>query len=342
MKQLYLLLIILLPTCSIAQTLMQSDLPFAGLVWTSGVDSNYNAPISAGGAGQSWDYSNLQTDVVDTSGFQDAAGTPYAGTFPGANLAAHKISTDEWSYFSAASTGFYINGFVTGAFEIVFSPRQMYVPVPFSFGDMATDISRVVIDTTIDTLSAQTILNFHADFVADGNGSLITPTATYPSTLRVKETLLQTDSFLVDITGTGNYILFGSSQTQTTYYRWFQHGGTANYILGIDADSLGTTGTRSDYVLQWADLGTHDLISENGLQLYPVPASTELTISSSNLPDQINFYNAIGEKISLPVAYESTMIRADVSSLQDGIYFYSFNDGARNQSGKFSVLHGQH
>src|SRR6185295_11948739 len=100
-----------------------------------------------------------------------AAGTPYASTFPSANLAAHKLSTNEWTYFTSSSTGFYVNGFVTDTLTFVIDPQQMYVPVPFSSGDTKTDISRVVIDTTFLTYAAQIRINFHADFLADGYGS---------------------------------------------------------------------------------------------------------------------------------------------------------------------------
>src|SRR5689334_15551108 len=99
MKSICTLALSLLLSGAYAQTLTQSDLPFAVLGWTSGTDTNYTDPVPAGGAAQSWDFSTLQYSYVDTSGFGVSAGTPYASTFPGANLAAHKLSTDEWTYF---------------------------------------------------------------------------------------------------------------------------------------------------------------------------------------------------------------------------------------------------
>src|SRR6187455_740038 len=154
MKKLSLLLIVFSATSSFAQTIDQSDLPFAGLGWTSGVDTNYSAPIAAGGSGQSWDYSGLLYDYVDTSGFGVAAGTPYAATFPTANLAAQDQSTGDWSYFTSNSTGLYVNGFVSGGVSFVLSPPQMYVPVPFSYGNTQINISRVVIDTVLGGFAA--------------------------------------------------------------------------------------------------------------------------------------------------------------------------------------------
>ena len=348
MKKFYLFSLTLFSFTAFGQTIVQSDLPFAGLAWTSGVDTTYNDPVPAGGAAQNWNYASLQYDYVDTSGFGNASGTPYASIYPTANLAAHKLSTGEWTYFTSASSGFYVNGFVTDTAAYVLDPPQMYVPVPFSYGDSHTDISRIVIDTTFLTFNAQAILNFHADFQADGYGSLTTPVATYPSTLRVKETLLETDSLMVDYLGTGTYTLLGSQQRQLTYYRWFQHAGTANFILGIDADSLGTTAMRSDYVLQWAVLGVHELTAGSGLQSYPDPAANGLTISGAPGPiTSIDIFNALGanvyshreENIAGIQSRSSHEVQLDVSNWTPGFYFYSLVSGNRQFRGRFSVMH---
>ena len=333
---------------SFSQTIQQSDMPFAGLVWTSGTDTNYTEPIPPGGSSQSWDFSNLQYSYVDTSGFQVAAGTPYASTFPNATLASHKAGTGDWTYFNSSATGFYINGFTSPTLTAVINPQQMYVPVPFSYGDQHTDISRVVIDTVYLTFNAQVILNFHADFHADGYGSLTTPTATYQSTLRVKETMLETDSLMLDYLGNGNYTLFGSQQSQKNYFRWFQHGATANYILGIDADSLGNFATRSDYLMQWAVLGTSEIAYENSLVIFPNPANEKLTIDYG--PSQITslvIYNILGEKViniaqensSNPSVLLSSRMSFDITGWTPGIYFYRALNGEKLLQGKFSVVH---
>lgn len=341
MKKIYLFILSIVTFNTYAQTLMQADMPFAGLVWTSGVDTNYADPIPAGGAAQNWNFSSLTYSSVDTSGFQDAAGTPYAATFQGANLASHKAGTNDWTYFNNSSTGFYINGFISPALTAVFTPQQMYVPVPFSYGDQHTDISRVVIDTVYLTFNAQVILNFQADFHADGYGSLTTPTATYPSTLRVRETMLETDSLMLDYLGNGNYTLFGSQQSQKNYFRWFQHGGTANYILGIDADSLGNFATRSDYVMQWAVLGTNDLTNTKNMSVYPNPASEVLTIDTrQSVIKSLDIYNIVGVRIDIKENLTTqNLLTIDVADIPSGIYFYSITTANQLLNGKFTVVH---
>ncbi len=348
MKKIYFFILHSIAFNSFSQTLMQSDMPFAGLVWTSGTDTNYSDPIPSGGSAQNWDFSTLQYSYIDTSGFEAAAGTPYASTFPGATLASHKAGSNDWTYFNSASTGFYINGFTSTAFTAVINPQQMYVPVPFSYGDQHTDVSRVVIDTVYLTFNAQVILNFQADFHADGYGSLTTPTATYANTLRVRETMLETDSLMLDYLGNGNYTLFGSQQSQKNYFRWFQHGGTANYILGIDADSLGNFATRSDYVMQWAVLGTNEIATENSLSVFPNPANEKLTIDNGRSPiTSFEIFNILGEKViniapengSKPPMLLSSRMSFDITDWTPGIYFYRALNGEKLLQGKFSVVH---
>jgi len=343
MKKFYLLLIAFTTTYTFAQTLDQSDLPFAGLGWTSGIDSNYSAVVPAGGTGQSWNFSGLQYDYIDTSGFTDAAGTPYAGSFPTANLASHDLSTGDWSYFTNSSTGFYVNGIVSAGTTLSFSPAQLYVPVPFSYGNTQTNISRVEIDTIVQGFAAKIIIIFHADFNADGSGSLITPTATYPSTLRVKETMLQTDSFLLDYIGQGNYTLISAQQTQITSYRWYSHGATANYIMGITADSLGTTTTQSDYLIQWAVLGTNNINVSNLLKVYPDPATEYVTLSNGTIPfESLDVYNILAEKVyssAISNSIGQAELKLDVSNWIPGVYFYTVKAGSNTIQGKFSVQH---
>lgn len=343
MKKLLLLACTVISLQSFAQIIYQSDLPFAGLGWTSGVDTTYNDPVPMGGAGQTWDFSGLQIDYIDTTGFMDAAGTPYASTFPDANLAAHKQGTDAWSYFTNESTGFYVNGYVTGGTEIVIDPRQMYVPVPFTYGNAKTDISRVEIDTTFLTYAAKIILNYQADFLGDGNGTLITPTGTYPGTLRVRETLLETDSLLVDYLGQGNYVTVGWEQKQRTFFRWFQTGGTANYLLGIDADSLGDFALRSDYLIQWAVLGTHDMSAVSPFLIYPNPSSGMLTISNTaGHFSNIEIMDCTGKRVKRfqPESPSSlSEMKLDLSSLPSGMYFYCLTSDNKVFRGKLNVVH---
>lgn len=322
MKKIFTILVFFSSNALHSQTITQSDLPFAGLGWTMGRDTNYVTPVPAGGTGQSWNFSSLQNVVEDTAYFMDAAGTPYAGSFPSANICTHRANTSNWAYFTNSSSGLYVNGFVTDTGLYALSPPQMYVPVPFSYGDSHTDISRFQIDTVYSGFNARAIFHFHNTFEGDGTGSLVTPTGNYPSTLRVRQTQLETDSFLVDLLGTGNYQLIGPpTQRQTTIYRWYRHGGTANYLMGLVADSLGNNSASSEYLLQYIVLSGNALSAVPGLNVYTAISGMQLVVSSKEVPEVFELYEATGQKVHAIRPYRP-VTHIDLTGFSPGLYLY--------------------
>src|SRR5688572_4455443 len=131
MKKIYLAICILVSsaTLSVAQiTITQSDLPVAGLAFTTAVDDNYVSVIPAGGASQTWNYSGLLNNDQDTVGFIPAAGTPFAAQYPTANLATFSPTTGSYAYFTSNSSGFYQNGVTDSAITggaLIYNPANL-------------------------------------------------------------------------------------------------------------------------------------------------------------------------------------------------------------------------
>src|SRR6185436_10942489 len=211
MKKIYFFLIIILPLVSSAQiTINQGDLPLPGWGYINATDSTYSAAIPPGGTNQSWNYATLQNLLQDSLLFISSAGTPYAGSFPNANLATYNPYNGNYGYFISNSTGFYLNGAASSATgALVNNPAQMFIPVPFTYNDTYSGYSRVQIDTTyiipfpVDTIAARIVIYTSINILADAYGSLITPSMNVTNTLRTKTTLLETDSVYIDTAGTG-------------------------------------------------------------------------------------------------------------------------------------------
>src|SRR5436190_10473190 len=107
MKKIYFAISILFAFTSVSKaqiTITQADLPVVGLAFTTAHDDNYSAPIPAGGASQTWNYSGLLNTYQDTVVFIAAAGTPFAAQVPSANLATYDPSSGSYSYFTTNST----------------------------------------------------------------------------------------------------------------------------------------------------------------------------------------------------------------------------------------------
>ncbi|MCX6291973.1 MAG: T9SS type A sorting domain-containing protein [Bacteroidetes bacterium] len=350
MKKIYLLTSLILPLMAAAQpTVTQSDLPVAGLAFIMGTDTGYSAAITPGGANQSWNYSTLADVRDDTSGFISSAGTPYLSTFPTSNLAANNPLNNTWYYYTSDSSGFYVNGIAgpgspTGGVVII-SPAQLYAPVPFTYNDTRNNISRVVVDTVYSGFNAQFVLNFNETFLADGFGTLTTPTGFYSSVLRIKITTLQIDSAYWDPFSTGTYspvpsAFFSPIIHQSTFYRWVQDQQPA-YVLGIGADSLGTTANYSEYLTSYVILSNQDHAAQQHTMLvYPNPANENICFrNTSNGEAILSIRNFLGQEMENRMIGHDKPVSVDVSKYANGIYSYSVVTGREKKSGTFSVQH---
>jgi hypothetical protein len=346
MKKIY-LLALFIPIFSQAQTITQSDLPFAGLAFTTANDSNYVASIPAGGTSQTWNYAGLLNLVIDTSGFQNASGTPYVGTFSSSNLAAYDWQSGGYSYFSTNSSGFYTNGTGTPGGNTVISPPLLFAPVPFSFGDSRVNNSRIVVDTVVtDTTGTSynihAVIHFTQNFLADGTGTLILPNATFSNTLRIKITETVYDSLFINLGG-GIYIPLSNGASQTTTYRWFKPGNVngATYILGIDADSLGTTSVSSAYLLNSIVLSVPQTQVAATLGSYPLPASSSIRLELPVLNEiaTVIITNSIGQVTDTRIVQGTNELQLEVSSYPNGIYYFTVFGSAQRKSGKFIIQH---
>lgn len=342
MKKIYaLLLLITAPLLITAQiTITSADLPTAGSTFVNANDTNYSAAITPGGF-QSWNYSSLQNHVQDTTAFIPAAGTQGASLFPNANLAVFDPSLGSYTYFIANSTGFYINGGTSAGplgGLLAYNPPLSFVHTPLTYNDSYSDYARVQIDSG----SAPAIRFIHHvanNVTCDGYGSLQLPNAFYPDVIRVKTIETSTDSIMYDLAGTGNYVMFGNpTVSQVTHYRWLRNGAAA-FVLGIDADSLGTTGTHANYLLNYT-VGLPSLSSNDfTMQVSPNPAVDKAHIVFPE-PVQnalLTVTDAQG-KLAEEITVQKNDVWLDVSRYNKGWYFISLKNGSSIHHAKLLVV----
>jgi hypothetical protein len=348
MKKRYSILISLLPIVVSAQiTVTQSDLPGVGSFYINANDSNYTDPITPGGANQNWNYSTLQNIVQDTLGFIAAAGTPYSANFPMANLSAFDAPSNSYVYFISNATGFYLNGAVSpGNFNgipLIYNPAQVLVPVPFTYNDTHNSYYRFEYNDTATFLgtldSVRFILHTSENIIADGYGTLNLPNGSHPNTLRLKNTLLETDSFMVKLPLVG-WTTVNVTQAQTTNFRWVQNGG-GTLLLSVDGDSLGINATTSSYLLNYGVLGLNEGFSNVAVSVYPNPSSQFVTINFGETTppnSKLIITNALGEQVESFDASAVNKITVVTINFINGVYFYSMNcKNGISSKGKFVV-----
>lgn len=331
-------------------TFTQADLPLAGSSYLMAADYGYSGTVPAGGAMQNWDFSNLLNNQTDTFGFQAAAGTPYASNFANANLASHSVADSAWIYFQSNANGLYVDGTylygtaggmfggLNGAIDL--NPNLCYAPTPFTYTNTRLETGRIVVDIDTALPYIRIILRIDQTFTADGYGSLILPNSTYPNTLRIKETQLTSDTFLIDVLGLGFYVPVSNSQEQSTYYRWYRNG-QPSYLLGLSADSLGQQADQSEFLLGGSTVGLNEPLStlNPGSQLYPNPAKDYVQLKIANPGEDLRFRlsdmsgRVVREKdISGMNAYGFY-----VNQLPAGMYVWTIEGSGRLEQGKVVI-----
>jgi hypothetical protein len=335
MKKLYTTLLLILPFITKAQTITQADLPTVGTAFTMAHDTAYQAPAPPAGMGQNWDYSTLLNQKTDTTLFMDATGTPYTGTFPTSNLVTIDPTDTSYTYFTSNSSGLYVDGFYSSSFHLSYTPSQLYLPVPFTFNDVRSSVARALIDTNVIVGGTPQHVNVHIesddDFIADGTGTLITPTGTYNNVLRVKVTSIMYDSTFVIVLGSP--VFFSASATQTVTYQFVTSGNQVNYIMSLDADSLGTTISGAQYLVASVQLAVPNIQAKNDVRIYPNPVVNTINFSGSLSQSEITIFNERGMLV-----YRSKLSDAaalNVESFSHGNYFYEVKNGDNVYKGSF-------
>ena len=186
------------------------------------------------------------------------------------------------------------------------------------------------------TLHFRFVHRIDSQISGDATGSLTTPTGVYPSVLRIKSTELTYDSIYVDPTGLGFYVPFSGSASQVTNYHFVTSGMTVNYIMGINADSLGTTATSAQYLID-AALSVPSIIDNKGIVVYPNPAMNNINFKYLNENSSIVIFDSNGKE-----AYRSAEIfgkNINVETLPNGVYHYEIIQKGKSQKGSFVIQH---
>ncbi len=337
MKKIYSLLLIVLPAFMQAQTITQADLPTAGTAWIMNEDTNYVAAVPSGGMGQTWNFASLLTNNVDTQAFQAAAGTPYASAFPSSNLATYSSADGSYGYFTNSSTGFYADGSGSSTGNLIYNPPMLYIPVPFSYGSTTNSVGRIQVDTSIAGQGYRIVLRFETSFEGDATGSLTIPSGTF-NVLRIKTIQLAYDSISVEVSpGTGIYVPFSGSVSQTTDYHFVSSGNPVNYIMGLSADSLGTMTTGSRYYSGQSSIGIEKPNTFAKQPVYPNPAMDKIRFNSQDINAELVIYDNSGHEVKRIVGNIGNSI--DVQNLKQGVYHYKVVYSNHTESGSFVVQH---
>lgn len=205
--------------------------------------------IGSTGTNQVWDYSGL-TDSAATAvvKFMTPSGTPYAATFPGANLAAQVVDTGTtaYVYFNATSTTTPVLGIQVDTLIAKYNHPLSTQNYPFTYPGAINDSSSIYFSNISGTLK-DTILQLDT-VTATGYGTLKLPGGvSYNNVLQVKMGV--TTQGRIYIPGLGEIISPPTTTISYGYYTPGYHGPLLSYSLGTNGTSITDIYYRSDAVL---------------------------------------------------------------------------------------------
>jgi hypothetical protein len=334
-------------------TVTDAHVASIGDIFYQAYDANPAGSINVGnsGVGESWNFSGLQVSYIDTVFFISPVGTPNANLYNNSNICMDDKGSI--SYFNKSSAGLYIHG----VGDTVFNSPALYLPLPLTYGLTISDGPIVVIEqiitgpllssampsATVAVLTggqanrADTALiqvTNTTDFEVDASGTITIPLGIY-DVLRLKTT--QNTSSVLNVycsdtvSGMGawiNNIPFSSipilanfsNDEQEIKYQWITDDASVKFLLAeIVVDSL-------DNIINGVSFQTIPSSSfvaelpQNTFNVYPIPASNQLTIESksSNLTD-VTLLDVMGKLVFSDKFKGTTQI--DLTQISKGIYY---------------------
>jgi hypothetical protein len=286
------------------------------------------------GANQIWDFSNvIPSGIASVQNWVDPSTTPYASSYPGSDICQVVDATGNpiYNYHTRNATFTQLDGI---AYDAGLGPNIMVYGDPEVIRNFPATINNAWSDTYAGTstqvlgpLTTTTYRYGYYEYVVDGYGTLITPSATYPNVLRMRLHQEFTDSTVYS----GAPLPTVLAQHYSTTYFWAStDAGDRLYQFYIGYDTLVSTGSTTNFVsASYLDLSTGiQPLPDSPIHVsaFPNPASDAMDIQISSTFQgtcRIELIEITGRRVlaeSRTVFECANLQRIDVSNVASGTY----------------------
>lgn len=322
--------------------------------------------LGSSGSAQSWVFTDLTVDEVETINFVDPAGLPDAAEFPGANISFPQFGGD--AYVNITSNGVEILGLagnLQGApFAVVadLNPTQEIIRFPAQIGLQYADTSKI--DETLDIAafgqgfvdSARVIRVFYSSHNFDADGSLTIPLGTYQV---VRDVVDETTIDSLWVYAANANPLFGIVQgwqplpsvvagfvgldgpvtvSSSRHHRFY--GTNAKfYVADIEVDDNNAP-VQMRYQADPNTLGVKEAYANNSVTVFPNPAADMVNVFIKDLKGEatMTIFDAAGRNVSATML-TNNQSTISVNGLTAGVYLYRIanEQGAFIKTGKLFI-----
>jgi len=339
----------------------ESDFPVAGDTITYGDDgdvSNLTLDMGANGSGQTFDFSNLETDELFDVGFYDPQDVTGGADFPTAVLAVDQIE-GIYGFASISSGSVDIIG-LGGDFAEGFGLNGQFVlslPAddPWTIFEFPASVdSDALIDTAYfqgkfessvlpqevadflpqgtDSVQVKRAIYFQSEIV--GDGQLTDPLGTTHQVVKMEVVEANEDSIFTRTNGVWQPVdpflasLAGIELSSTVYRTRFISKGLGYYVVDVTTESNGTP-VSATFVSNESQCcaGVEDIIAAGQNVIYPNPTNDFVRVRTGGDIYEFNIYDMTGK---LHVSELLTMDNQAVNleGLSTGLYIFQMVDEA--------------
>ena len=351
---------------AIAQSLTSSNSPQIGDTYNVITLSNTNlttASVGSGGTGQTWDFSSFAKGSSTTETYVDPSTTPYATSYPSANLAIN--ASGSYAYLQTNSGSVVELGAVTSTtyqgspVTSTQTSNEIVYDYPLNYN---TQQVHTFSGTTTENITGEGTITIYRTgndtILLDGAGSLITPdgnivtnvlrektiqnfkdSADYSSLYSLPAgsfysvTLTRTESYGYVISGTRSSLIAVSFTTTNTY----------EYTLGSGSWSGPSTINSAQYYTQGTPTGIANAnTTSTNISVYPNPVTDNLNVNFGNTSCcSLELTDIIGNEVlssaNGTISISGQTATMNVSGLSKGIYILQLNGGGSIQTQKIVV-----
>ena len=325
-------------TLSAQISITSDDIVGAGAIVLEATDTLPSASITPGPAGpdQTWDFSALSVDYVDTMWFANPDWTPYYEHFPTANLAAMRVfdneldSAEMYIYFEKNEAEFAIVGMALemeqiGFVILPFTPKETIAEFPVDYLNSSTSDFEQFIEMENPLSPGDSVrikISTNKSVEVDAWGNITIPLGTFNS-LRISETRIQIDSIWVQLFGSW---MFFEEIIDTTYnYSWWTDDDAAGFVLAtLNYEQDTKVVTEATFL----KASPYSNIKENqnkvSVNVYPNPVSSNINFSFEDKTEGvIEIFDFTGRNIEEIQLNGVREIIINMSKYPAGIYLYS-------------------
>lgn len=349
MRSLLLSVAVLSLTASAQITIGPADMPVAGDTVRFQNTAAIGLDPTPTEAGFIWDFSMLTPDIEGADTCVAVSATPFlfqlyfnnpfiypeydadfAVRGQGFNFQQLTVS-DLYDYFKNNAAGFRNVGFGANVNGVPTSVRRTPIDwvyrFPLNYGDMDTSASAfsLTVPTFFSFTQQQTRYN-----EVDGWGTLYLPADTF-EVLRVKSTLMRTDSIFIQQFNTG----FTIPEPETIEYKWLA-AGMDEPVLQIN--TVGGQATTARFYYHPDDIITSvsAMVAQDVFSCSPNPANDALRIQLPNGTSRVEVIDARGRAVK-NVPTQSASLVLSITDIEPGGYVLRVSGAKGVRSERFIV-----